>query len=92
MGLKTTNYEVKDYGITLDTAYARISNIHIDLDGTAYCTFEIQKDRESIGKDRCFEAKTFECAIDKTLPIYEQVYMAAKKTLFADWEDDIIEE
>ncbi len=90
MGLKINNYEVKDYGITLDTAYARISDIHIDLDGNAHCMFQIQKDRESIGKDRCFEVKAFDCVIDKTLPIHEQAYVAAKESVFADWEDDII--
>ena len=53
--------------------------------------FEIQKDRESIGKNRHLEMRPFTCNIDKDLPIHEQVYVAAKEELFSDWEDDIIE-
>lgn len=90
MGLKTTNYNVKDYGITLPTAYAQISSINVRLDGKAHCMFEIQQDRESIGKNRCFETKPFNCVVNKDLPIYEQIYVAAKEQLFAGWEDDIV--
>ena len=31
MGLKTTNYEVKNFGITIPEAYARLTNISIDI-------------------------------------------------------------
>lgn len=90
MGLKTTNYKVNEFDITLDTAYAQISNLNVSLDGEAHCIFEIQKDRESIGNKKYFETKIFNCKIDKTLPIYEQIYVAAKEDIFAGWEDDII--
>ena len=39
MGLKTTNYEVKEFGIVLPTAYARLTNINIDLSGKAFGMF-----------------------------------------------------
>ena len=31
MGLKTTNYEVENFGITLPTAYARLADVNIDV-------------------------------------------------------------
>lgn len=48
MGLKTTNYEVKKFGITIPNAYARLTNISIDLAGKAFGTFEIHQNREDI--------------------------------------------
>lgn len=50
MGLKTTNYEVKDFGITVPEAYARLTQISIDLNGEAFGTFEIHQKREDITK------------------------------------------
>ena len=91
MGLKINNYEVKEFGITLPNAYAQISSLSINLNGKVNCVFEIQQDRDSIGKNKCFETKMFTCEINKDLPIYEQVYVAAKEQLFAGWTDDIIE-
>lgn len=91
MGFKRTNYEVKEYGIVLPSAYAQIDSINVRLDGTAHCIFEIQKDRESIGKNSSFETKMFTCKINKDNPLHQQVYVAAKEELFKDWEDDIVE-
>lgn len=91
MGLKINNYEVKDYGITLDTAYAQLVSVNIGLDGMAHCIFEIQKDRESISVSNPFEQKYFTCCVDKKLPAFEQVYNNAKIKMFEGWEDDIVE-
>ena len=90
MGLKTTNYSVRDYGIILPQAYARVSSIFVDIDGVVTATFEIQQSREDIGLKNSFNKIYFECEIDKDQPLYKQVYEKAKDELFSDWKDDII--
>ena len=92
MGFKRANYEVKDLGITLPTAYAQIKYLSVNIDGTADAMFEIQQSRDMITVNRELDMKHFSCAVDKTKPIYEQVYRAAKEDIFKDWEDDIIYE
>ena len=91
MGFIRKNYEVKDLGITIPSAYAKISNIHIDIEGKAYATFEVQQSREDVAKKQSLEIVSFSKEIDKTQPIYSQLYIAAKEELFSDWEDDIVE-
>ena len=34
---------------------------------------------------------SFSCNIDKTAPIYEQLYLKAKEEYFSNWQDDIVE-
>ena len=94
MGLKTTNYEVKDFGITLPQAYARLSNISVDINGEAFGVFEIHQTREdSLDTEKsAIQRETFNCTIDKDFPIHKQVYEKAKAQLFTDWEDDIVED
>lgn len=90
MGLKTTNYEVKDFGITLAEAYARLTNINLDVNGEAFGTFEIHQTREDLAITNPLEKKYINTIIDKELPIHTQLYVAAKKEIFEDWEDDIV--
>ena len=92
MGLKTTNYEVKNLGITVPNAYARLTNITINLKGEAFGVFEIHQNREDITKSHPLERIHINTKIDKEEPIYSQMYIAAKKEKFSSWEDDIIEE
>lgn len=92
MGLKTTNYEAKEFGIVLPTAYARLTNINVNLSGSAFGMFEVHQTREDINTKSPIERKNINCVIDKDLPIHKQMYEVAKETLFTDWEDDIIEE
>lgn len=90
MGLKTTNYEIKRSGITIPDAYAQIEQLTVAEDGRCFADFKIQQTRNLM----CLSAldrKSVECMVDKSLPIYEQVYNAAKKTVFVGWEDDIVE-
>lgn len=92
MGLKTTNYEVKELGLSLATAYAQITNLTVDKNGRTHAVFTIQKNREDINNKKHLDMKFFACEIDKTLPIYEQVYNKAKKNgIFEGWEDDIVD-
>ena len=91
MGLKTSNYTVEKFGVTLPTAYAQIKNVDVSLEGKANAVFEIQQTREDIGTKSPLERKFFSCVVNKDLPIHKQVYSNAKTSLFPDWEDDIVE-
>ena len=92
MGLKTTNYEIKDLGITVPDAYAQITSIFADKNGKAYADFSIQQNREDVGIKSPFARVSLSCDIDKTQPLYTQLYNKAKEDVFAGWEDDIVEE
>lgn len=89
MGLKTTNYGIKKFGITIPEAYARLTNISIDLQGEAFGTFEIHQNREDITKAQALDRVHINTIINKEEPIYSQLYIKAKETIFIDWEDDI---
>ena len=90
MGLKTTNYKVKDFGITIPTAYARLTNVNINIEGEAFCIFEIHQGREDFEKTSPLERIHANYVINKDLPVYNQLYLKAKEDFFADWEDDIV--
>lgn len=92
MGFKTTNYESKALGLTVPKAYAKVMSVNINEDGFAYASFYIQQEREDIGNKAPLGIEHFNCKIDKELPIYSQIYKAAKGQLFIDWEDDIVED
>lgn len=92
MGLKTTNYEVKELGITIPTAYAQITSLCVDSKGEAFAAFSIQQNREDITNKNEIETEHFNVVIDKNQPLYAQIYNAAKEELFAGWEDDIVDE
>ena len=91
MGFKTKNYEVAELGITLPDAYAQIETFTTDINGDVCATFAIRQSRENIASKAILERKTFMGKIDKTKPIYEQLYTAAKPELFEGWTDDIVE-
>ncbi len=92
MGLKKSNYEVKEMGINIPEAYAQITQITTDINGVANAVFEIQQDRESVSKKRAIDVVKFGAEIDKEQPLYKQMYEKAKETVFVDWEDDIVTE
>lgn len=91
MGLKTTNYQIKDLGISIPEAYARLTNININVDGEAFGTFEVHQTREDLIENKPLERIHVNYVIDKKLPLHKQMYEKAKEELFIDWEDDIIE-
>lgn len=92
MGLKTTNFEIDTIGVTIPTAYARITSLNVNTNGNAFAEFTIQTDRDSIDTKRAVETRTLYHAVDKNEPIYTQLYTAAKEELFNGWEDDIVDE
>ena len=93
MGLmKKQEYEVKSLGITIPTVYAKIGHLLIDENGRARATFNIHQSRENTINNRPLDRISVSTVIDKTQPIYSQLYIAAKEGVFADWIDDIVEE
>ena len=91
MGFIKQNHTIEKLGLTLPNAYARIINVHIDADGKAYGTFAIQQSREEVGTLRPLDQINVDMVIDKTAPIFEQLYIKAKEEAFAGWDDDIVE-
>lgn len=89
--IKKNNYNVNKLGIELPTAYAKIAYITIDASGNAHATFNIQQTREDVINKNPLERVNITALVDKTQPIYSQLYVVAKETKFVDWEDDIVE-
>lgn len=88
--IRKKEYTIENLGITIPEAYAKIERLLIDNDGNAHATFNIHQSRENTNNKIPLERKTFSVIIDKTLPIYSQVYISAKNEIFSDWEDDIV--
>ena len=92
MGFMRKNYEIEDNGIILPEAYAQINNLSVNIDGMANAMFVIQKDRDSVSTKKSLDTIVYRCEVDKNLPIFKQVYENAKKDIFNEWTDDIVEE
>ena len=90
MGLKTTNYQIKEKGITIDTAYAKIGSIFVK-GNRATANFDIQQSREQTESLEALDIVSVSCVIDKEKPLHEKMYLNAKEEIFMDWEDDIVE-
>lgn len=89
MGLiKRNGYNVK--GVELSEAYAKINRLYIEHGNKANVYFGISNNRENINDGNSLEEIHFECYVDKSLPIYEQIYTLAKENNFQGWEDDIV--
>lgn len=94
MGLKTTNYFVPPVGITIPQAYAVCDVISSTINGYCTASFAIGPDRESIYAKTYvpIEVKVIKFNVDKNIPLWEQAYVEAKKTIFEGWQDDIVTE
>lgn len=92
MGLKTTNYTVRDLGLIIPTAYARLAYVNVDEEGRASGSFAIHLNREDFMERKPIEVIPYEYIIDKNQPIYTQIYEHGKIQYFSGWEDDIVEE
>ena len=91
MGLKTANYNVSSLGVTLDAAYAIISDLYVDKQGNGKAVFEIQQSRENAIGLSPLESIDVNFTADKTGAIYTQAYAAGKTQKFAGWQDDIVD-
>ena len=91
MGLKTTNYSVPSLGVTIDAAYALISDLYVDKQGNGKAVFEIQQSRENALGLAPLESIEVNFTVDKTGVIYEQAYAAGKAQKFTGWQDDIVD-
>lgn len=77
MGLKTTNYEVKDKGIILPEAYALIRDIEINGD-LGIATIVVQQSRELAVNKAPFEEHTIQFKVNRNENPYETAYAKAK--------------
>lgn len=68
MGLKTTNYEVKDMKETLGSAYAYIRKIEVDEYGNGVATIAVHRTRELASDPavKPYEIKRIEFKCDRT--------------------------
>ena len=90
MGLKKNNYEVKNMGITLPTAYAQVRQVQLQ-DKACTAILYIHKDRESVATFAPIDQRTIYLTIDRNQNLLEQIYAKAKASYFGNWEDDIVE-
>ena len=89
MGFIKKNYVNERMGIELPEAYARICDISVDGGNNAQAIFIIQQSREATYAKQPIEGVVFNMRIDRSKSVYEQMYSAAKESIFSDWEDDI---
>lgn len=76
MGLKTTNYEVKELGMTLPEAYALIQNISV-MGETGSADIAIQSTRENAMRLRPIKTVTVTFSINRNESPYITAYKAA---------------
>ena len=92
MGLIKKNYVLPDYNITIDSVYAKIVVISSENAGQSVATLQIRKTREDFDSINMQPLKQISIPFtaDKTLPLWEQAYTAAKThTEFSGWVDDV---
>lgn len=77
MGLKTTNYTVKELGITLPNAYALLKDIKV-VNNRGIATFAIQSTRETATELKPIETVAVEFVFDRTENPVETAYKAVK--------------
>lgn len=93
MGLiKNSEYISQTFGLKVPTAYAQIVKIIIENDNIATATFHIQQTREDIFIKQPIDVVKLTMQIDKSQPIYEQLYNKSKQDYFLNtvWKDDIV--
>lgn len=83
MGLKTTNYTIKELGITLPNAYALLKDIKV-VDNRGVATFNVQSTRETATELKPIETVAVEFVFDRTENPVETAYKAVKGTR-EDW-------
>ena len=79
MGLKTTNYEVKDLGITLPNAYAILKDIRV-VDDRGLATFSVQSARDTARTLKPVETVAVEFDFDRNENPVVTAYKAVKGT------------
>lgn len=84
MGLKTTNYFVKNLGISLPNAYAKIRTLVLENDGTVRATFGIQQSRELLDSYSPIEIVSVQTknVWDRKTPLEKVAYEAVKQETY----------
>lgn len=89
MGLKTTNYEAKEIGQTLPTAYAILDGLHKEKN-SVLATFGVYASRENASLYEPIDKKSIHFHWDRKSNLAEQAYSLAKgeNGIFSGWLDD----
>ena len=84
MGLKTTNYKVKKFGMTLPTAYAKVRTLVLESNGTVRATFGIQQSREHFDSYEPIEIVSVQTVNvwDRKTPLEKVAYEAVKQETY----------
>ena len=90
MGLIKNSYKSEKLNIDISPAYAMVGRISIEND-IAIAEMKIHKTREDLEEYEPLETINIMCNIDRNSSVYEQIYLEAKKGLFKEWQDDILE-
>lgn len=94
MGLIKKNYEIKQYGVTLDSVYAKIVVLTSEFEGKSVATLQIKKNKEDF-EDRTIQPikqVSLQFDANKNIPLWKQGYDRAKESEeFLGWIDDLIE-
>ena len=79
MGLKTTYYEVKDLGITLPEAYAKIREMRLSKSNIVDVTFVVQTTRDNTELLAPIETRSIHFTWDRKSDLAVTAYKEAKK-------------
>lgn len=77
MGLKTTDYLVKKFGITIPNAYAVVNKLSVDGDN-AIAEFHVQTNRQRAFDEEPIETVTVSFKINRSGNLFAQAYEVAK--------------
>lgn len=80
MGLKTTNFHIKKFDLTLPTAYAKLRTLVLNSNGTVSATFSIQQSRAHCDNYEPIDVVKVETKTvwDRNIPLEKFAYEAAR--------------
>lgn len=90
MGLKTLNYLIPDLGLTIPTAYCKVTRLDINKYGKVMAYAEIQQTRDDCENRMPLQVIGFNFINNKVINVFEQAYITLKETILTGWEDDIV--
>jgi hypothetical protein len=89
MGLKTTNYYIKKFDLTLPTAYAKLRTLVLNSDGRVSAKFSIQQTRAHCNEFQPIDTVeyTTKNAWDRNVPLEKFAYEAIKMETYVEKDE-----
>lgn len=80
MGLKTTNFHIKKFDLTLPTAYAKLRTLVLNSNGSVSATFSIQQSRAHCEKYEPIDIVKVDTkeAWNRNIPLEQFAYESAR--------------